>query len=175
MKARVVYESIFGNTKEVAEAVAEGLAGRFEVDVVEVGAASDVATGVDLLVVGGPTHMLAMSRPITRRMGTDQAVKQHITPTSQGVGVREWLGRLQASRGTMAAAFDTGAGRFGMFSGGSAAKGEATYLWRKGYRLIAKPEQFLIAAEGDRQFLKDGERERARKWGEQLAATAAAR
>ena len=37
MKALVVYESMFGNTEEVARAVADGLRERLEVEVVEVG------------------------------------------------------------------------------------------------------------------------------------------
>jgi hypothetical protein len=169
MKARVVYESIFGNTKEVAEAIGQGLARRYEVELVEVGSAGDTADGVDLLVVGGPTHMLSMTRPTTRRMGREMAAKQNIAPVSRGDGVREWLGGLRQSRGGMAAAFDTAVGRMGIFGGGSAAKGEAARLERKGFRLAARPEQFIIESEGDRQFLKAGELERARKWGETLA------
>jgi flavodoxin len=39
MHALVVYESMYGNTKEIAEAVAEGLAARMPAEVVEVGSA----------------------------------------------------------------------------------------------------------------------------------------
>ncbi|WP_134774102.1 flavodoxin family protein [Ornithinimicrobium flavum] len=54
MRYLVVYESAFGNTREVAEAVAAGLGG--EAEVVDVGATPPLAgLDVDLLVVGGPT------------------------------------------------------------------------------------------------------------------------
>jgi flavodoxin len=55
MSSLVVYESMWGNTKTVAEAVAEGI-GR-DVAVVHVADAPVlVPSDVDLLVVGGPTH-----------------------------------------------------------------------------------------------------------------------
>jgi hypothetical protein len=157
VKAWVIYESIFGNTKRVAEAIGEGLAGNFDVDLFEVGSANNNPEGVDLVVVGGPTHMLSMSRPSTRRMGREQAAKQNVRPISAGPGIREWLDDLRHARGMAAATFDTGAGKMGLFSGGSAAKGAAKRLARKGYRMIARPEQFLIASDNERQFLRDGE------------------
>ncbi len=36
MKALIVYESMFGNTREVAEAIATGLRDRAEVEIVDV-------------------------------------------------------------------------------------------------------------------------------------------
>ena len=63
MRARVVYESMFGNTQAIAQAVADGLAESMSVDLEEIGsAATDVAADVGLLVVGGPTHAFGMSR-----------------------------------------------------------------------------------------------------------------
>lgn len=63
MHAFVIYESMFGNTRKVAE----GLATSAKVDLREVGAApATIEGGVDLLVVGGPTHAFSMSRPRTR-------------------------------------------------------------------------------------------------------------
>jgi len=54
MKALVVYESLFGNTEEVARAVADGLSAGMDVDVVEVGSAqAPLVDLVDLVVVGG--------------------------------------------------------------------------------------------------------------------------
>ena len=52
MRALVVFESMFGNTQEIAEAIADGLSGRMQVDLVEVGAApAEVGDEVALLVV----------------------------------------------------------------------------------------------------------------------------
>ena len=54
--ALVVYESMFGNTQQVATAIADGLRGSFDVTMTEVSAApKDVTADVELLVVGGPT------------------------------------------------------------------------------------------------------------------------
>ena len=65
MKAAVVYESMFGNTKMIAEAVADGLAQAGavpEVVVVSVTEAMPVdLADLDLLVVGGPTHLRQMT------------------------------------------------------------------------------------------------------------------
>ena len=67
MKARIVYESIFGNTKAIAEAIATGLSAGFEIATVEGNASPPGVAGIDLIVVGAPTHVLSMSRPSTRR------------------------------------------------------------------------------------------------------------
>ena len=67
MRARVVFESMFGNTQVIAQAVADGLAESMSVELEEVGsAATEIAGDVDLLVVGGPTHAFGMSRQRTR-------------------------------------------------------------------------------------------------------------
>lgn len=68
MRALVVYESMFGNTRAVASAIARGLETRMAVDLFEVSTAPDrVDDGVDLVVAGDPTP----PPPSTRRTGTD--------------------------------------------------------------------------------------------------------
>ncbi|MFC7106798.1 flavodoxin family protein [Nonomuraea rubra] len=68
MDALVIYESMYGNTKKIAEAVAEGLATRMRAEVVEVGSAPpQIGKEIALLVVGGPTHAFSMSRASTRQ------------------------------------------------------------------------------------------------------------
>src|SRR5262249_1708788 len=66
MRAVVVYESMFGNTRTVAEAIAAGLSSSsVPTTVVSVFSKEDVDLhGVDLLVVGAPTHVHGM--PSTR-------------------------------------------------------------------------------------------------------------
>src|SRR5690606_14826892 len=67
MRALVAFESMFGNTGLIAEAIADGLARHGEVETAEVGTAPVLLPAeVDLLVVGGPTHAFGMSRPGTR-------------------------------------------------------------------------------------------------------------
>jgi len=63
MKALVVYESMFGNTEQIARAIAVGLGESVDVQVAEV---TDAPTKPDheiaLIVAGGPTHAFSMSR-----------------------------------------------------------------------------------------------------------------
>ena len=61
-KALVIHESMFGNTETIARAVAAGLATvpNFEVKVVDVQLAEADLAGVDLLVLGGPTHAFGL-------------------------------------------------------------------------------------------------------------------
>ncbi len=105
MRAVVVFESMFGNTQKIADAVAEGLSGYVDTDLVEVGSAGGLDEGVALVVAGGPTHVHGLSRPGTR----DGAVKQAPDGVvSKGIGLREWLESLPQARGIVsAAAFDT--------------------------------------------------------------------
>ena len=54
MKAQVVYESMFGNTRDVAVAISEGLAAHVPADVTEIDDADRESGGdIDLLVAGG--------------------------------------------------------------------------------------------------------------------------
>ena len=66
-RALVVYESVFGDAKQIALAIAEGLATRLPVDVVTArDAPAQVPADVRMLVVGGPTHAFGMPREATR-------------------------------------------------------------------------------------------------------------
>ncbi len=167
MRALLVYESMFGNTREIARAVATGLSSRMSVDLVEAGAAGTaVPDDVSLLVVGGPTHALGLSRPDTRRQATGKTDQPLV---SAGTGLREWLDATgPRPGGTAAAAFDT---RVRLPLPGSAARAAARRLRRRGYRLSSRPESFYVA--GTTGPLLDEELRRAREWGRQLAATTA--
>ncbi|MEV6156776.1 flavodoxin domain-containing protein [Nonomuraea sp. NPDC052129] len=165
MDALVVYESMYGNTKQIAEAVAEGLAGRLRVRVVEVGSApSRVGPEIGLIVAGGPTHAFSMSRASTR----ESAAKAGKPLVSRGIGVREWLTTLRTPSAALeSAAFDTRIAKPRM--PGSAARGIAKRLRRLGVRAVAPAHSFyVIGGEGP---LVEGELERARQWGESLAAS----
>lgn len=169
-KALVVYESIFGNTQAVAEAVGRGLAGRYDVEVVEVSRAPTSPTGLALLVVGGPIHAFGMTREATRTDARKLAYEKGREVVSPGPGVREWLARLaQAEPGVAAAAFDT-AGKLGWFVVGSAARGEAAELRTHGYDVVAKPEHFIVTdIDGP---MRPGEVERAEAWGKAVGEAA---
>jgi hypothetical protein len=165
MTALVVFESMFGNTQVIADAVAEGLARHLPVEQVEVGAAPTVIGGeVELLVVGGPTHAFGLSRPGTRQSAAQQAEDGLV---SAGIGLREWLGVLRKGAADVAAAaFDTRISRPRL--PGSAAAAADKRLRRLGFRRMAPPTSFYV--EGTTGPLLDGEAERARRWGEALAA-----
>lgn len=174
MHALVVFESIFGNTREVAEAVAAGLRdqlGPGAVDLVEVGEAPTSLEGVDMLVVGGPIHAWSMTRESTRGDAIDEAERANIEPVSRGRGIRDWLELLPKVDGAprTAAAFDT-AMQLRWIPSGSAAKPAAKRLRALGFELVAKPEHFFVA--GRQGPLKPGEAERAREWAGALAAPA---
>jgi flavodoxin len=165
MKVLVVYESIYGNTQQVAEAIGKALGERYEVSVAEVGEVKyEALDGVDLLVVGGPTHMLGMSRGSSRERARE-AIKER-EPVSKSIGVRDWLDQLPGATNTSAAAFDTRAHKIWHLPMGAAAKGIASRLEARGYKLVADPEGFFIQeAEGP---LDEGELERAAQWGRSL-------
>jgi flavodoxin len=58
MKAVIPYESMYGNTRQIAAAVAAGLEPLGEVQVVSVNHGdAGAADGADVLIAGGPTHM----------------------------------------------------------------------------------------------------------------------
>jgi hypothetical protein len=164
----VVFESMFGNTEAIAYAVADGLRSRMDVDVVEVGVAPTSPHDLDLLVVGGPTHVFGLTRPATRE---DAARQAGGTLVSRGVGLREWLEGLRPPDGLPAAAFDTKVKRPHL--PGSAAHGVDRRLRRLGARTIVRPESFWVS--GTPGPLMEGEAERARLWGTRVAAALEAR
>ena len=64
MRALIVYESMFGNTHEVANCIADGLRPVYDVSMVRVGDATDeMVEAADLVIVGGPTHAHGLSGP----------------------------------------------------------------------------------------------------------------
>lgn len=170
MNALVVYESIYGNTRAVAEAIAEGFGG--EVTVLPVHVAAQQPGQVDLLIVGGPTHMHGLATDRSRLVAADGA-REDGTHVEQGAtgqpGLRTWLRDLPHNPALHAATFDTRLDRSPWMTG-TAARGIARRLHRHGIDVIAT-ESFLVqAAEGP---LEPGELERARSWGATLAQRAA--
>jgi hypothetical protein len=170
MTALVVYESMFGNTKRIALAVAEGIATRLPVDTIEVGDAPDEIGGdVDLLVVGGPTHVHGMSTARTRESAAERAAGPLV---SKRAGIREWLDHARAQVFDIhAAAFDTRINGIAILTG-SAAKGYVKGLRSAGFRVDWPPQSFLVnsRSEPGEDALLAGQLEEARSWGEAIAA-----
>lgn len=161
-RAVVVFESMFGNTRTIAEAVAEGLSSHIATDVLEVGAAPvSLGDDVELLVVGGPTHAFGLSRPATRA----DAAKGGGHVVSERIGLREWLATLEPSPGTTSvAAFDTRIAKPRV--PGSAARAAEKRLRRRGFRVAAASESFYVV--GTAGPLVEGESQRAVRWGKAL-------
>lgn len=178
MDVLIVYESIFGNTHQVAEAIADGIRGAragTAVACAPVSAATaDRVAAVDLLIVGGPTHVHGMTSSMTRKGAVEGATtpdvkkgrtgKHPLDPAATGTGLRDWFHEIHPGRaGRRAAAFDT---RLAYPMAGGAARGIARRLRARGYVLVAHPEGFIVAeAEGP---MRAGELERARAWGASL-------
>jgi len=165
-RALVVFESMFGNTRTVAEAVAEGLSSRLMTDLVEVShAPSRIPEDVTLVVVGGPTHAFGLSRSGTRQDAATQTDEPLVSPAG---GLREWLDAVKWPRsGVDAAAFDTRIDKPRV--PGSAARGAEKRLRRRGFRVAVPAESFYVT--GTKGPLVLGEPERACRWAEQVAGS----
>jgi hypothetical protein len=153
MRAIVVCESRFGNTHEIAEAIAGALGS----EILSVDDPVPQLDDVDLLVVGAPTHVHGLTSERSRTAAVEQG-------GTAGRGVREWLDELPRGHGG-AASFDT---RFDKptFLTGSAAKGIAKRLRGKGYELVLEPESFFV--DGTEGPVHEGELERAAEWAASL-------
>ena len=184
MDVAVVYESMFGMTHDVADAVAEGVATALpgaRVVCLPVGDATSERLGTpDLLIVGGPTHMRGMSSSMSRKIAVSMEEKatrgegEHqghgLEPDVEGPGLRTWFhGLPTVGENHFATAFDT-RGDGGPVVGG-AARGIQHRLERHGYRVVGKPEGFVV--EGDAGQLRAGERDRARTWAADITLRAA--
>lgn len=165
MRALVVYESLWGNTEKVARAIAAELQKTMEVVVNDTDTAPGSVDGFDLVLVGGPTHALSMSRASTR---ADAVTSRH-APQHPGRGIREWFNDLSpAPEGTRGASFDTRLDSPRL--PGSAAKAAKHELRSLGFTVIVKPETFRV--HGGEGPLVDGELERAAEWARDVASAA---
>jgi hypothetical protein len=160
MHAVVIFESIWGNTEQLARAVAAGIGDRTEV-IDAVTAPSALGEDVDILIVAGPTHAFSMSTEGTRKAARDQGATQ--IPER---GIREWIEALSSpARAIPVATFDTRV--VSPRLPGSAAKKAMKRLVALGFQPIAQPETFGV--HGYAGPVADGELDRARAWGSELA------
>lgn len=158
MKAMVAYDSAYGNTEQVAQAIGDALGPKEDVRVVRVGEVNpEQLAGLTLLIVGSPTQRFSPTGATTRFLKS--------IPDN-------------GLRGTKVAAFDT---RFTVSEiervrilaffvrrFGYAAEPIADRLEKKGGELAVPPEGFYV---GDTEGpLLEGELERAADWAKQIAA-----
>ncbi|WP_406047139.1 flavodoxin family protein [Kribbella sp. NBC_00889] len=170
-RALVVYESMYGNTEKIAEAICTGLRESVPTEMVPAYRAPTVVPGdVRLLVVGGPTHAFSMSRASTRQ----EARNQHVVVMPVETGIREWLGMLSTDTGFASgrrgrqvevATFDTRIAKVRRLPG-SAARSAAKLLRRMGFRLLTGSASFFV--EETTGPIREVEVDSARRWGEEL-------
>lgn len=163
MKAVVVYESYWGNTKEIAQAVAEGIGADVPVLATDE-ATADVIAGADLIVAGAPIHGFSLPREQGRETLPDDK-KAPRAPDVSHPTMRTWLSELPSGTGRCAG-FDTRMS----WSPGSAAKKIRKGLAKAGYTPVGEDGEFIV--DGTYGPMRDGEIERAREWGAALAKEA---
>lgn len=163
MRGMVIYDSQYGNTAQIAQAIADGLKGvvpdALEVDVLRIGDAQPAQlSGLALLIVGSPTQRF-----------------------SSTTGMRDFLKAMpkKALAGVAVAAFDTRLTEEELHAHGAvlsklvdwfgyAAPRIAEALEKHGGRVISPPEGFYVG--GTEGPLLDGELERAAAWATQIAS-----
>lgn len=156
MRALLAIETCFGNTEQIAHAIADGLRSRgAEVEVVQ---PDDpfAPQGFDLLLIGSPTHSMGLPKAATRQQARTKG--GHVSNS----GIAEWLDVIPGLSGQRAAAFSTVTG--GIFSG-SASKAIEKHLRRLGAMFVGREDFKVLGTEGP---LAEGELERARGWGVSL-------
>jgi flavodoxin len=142
MNALIVYFSQFGNTKRVAETIAEELEREASVQVIHFDELTTSALGnVDLVIMGTPTHNMNFPKSVKPMF---ERLPRRILPK------------------TPIAAFDTSYKMSKFLSRFTAAKKLIRKLHKLGGKRIVPPESFhVMEREGP---LYEGELERAREW-----------
>lgn len=178
VRALVIYESEFGATRAVAEAICRGLSetgqlGELDAEVVDSrglvlsdGWSDDVA----LVVIGAPTHARSLPTPASRQSALDWPHKPGSTlrlePRADAAGVREWLANTDL-RGVAITVFATRMDMSRLLAG-SAAPRLARMVVKAGGRVVSAPQEFLVAKDGQ---LLAPELDRAYDWGRVLAGS----
>ncbi len=157
MKTLIVYDSFFGNTEQIAQAMGRALGSPEDVEVRRVSQVQPAQlTGLGLLIVGSPTRGFKPSPAIANLLGSIPenglrgvkvaAFDTRISMSDVKQPVLRFIGRLLPMR--------------------YAAPAIAATLQGKGGELIAPPEGFLVKdTEGP---LNEGELERAAGWVRQI-------
>jgi flavodoxin I len=157
MKTLIVYDSFFGNTEKIAQAIASAIGSPEDVSVCRITHfEAEQMKGVKLLIVGSPTRGFRPSKPIQTMLANIPA---------------------KGLKGVRAAAFDTRISLKEVNNGflsmmvkifGYAAEPIAKQLLKKGATLAQPAEGFFVKeSEGP---LKEGELERAATWAKQISA-----
>ena len=161
MKANVVFESLWGNTTAVARAIAEGIGPEAQA------LRTDEATGAalaeaDLIVAGAPLLGFSLATDKMRDGIRTNPGRPPAPPDLSHPSMRSWLDALPPGNGRCAA-FETRL----RLSPGNATGEIGKGLERAGYRSVSEAHRFIV--KGKFGPLRDGELEKARLWGAELA------
>jgi hypothetical protein len=161
MSAVVVYESHWGNTAAIAREIAAGLGPEARALATDE-ASDDAITDAELIVAGAP--VIAFSLPSDKMLESlgDESRRAPSPPDLTHPSMRSWLAGLPHGHGH-SVAFETGV----RWSPGGATGAIDRGLEGAGYRSVAKSRRFVV--KGMYGPLRDGELERARQWGAELA------
>ncbi|MDQ2698136.1 MAG: flavodoxin domain-containing protein [Actinomycetota bacterium] len=169
----IVFESMFGHTRTIAEAIADGIRPHRQVELVPIGEARDLSADIGTLIVGAPTHAHGLSRPESRAEAVTWAMNEqkhlHLDESASEPGIREWLAE-RMPRPRRFAAFDTRVDMPRLFTG-SAASAIDRRLAKTGADRLSDPVSFFVDRDS---ALEDGQIDRAREWGAELGARIAA-
>lgn len=140
MKSLVIYDSNFGNTAKVAEALADGLGAKaIKISSVNINELKDL----DLLIVGTP-----------------------IIGWKPTENMQAFLDKLPELRGVRATTFDT---RVKLFIHGDAMGKVAIELRNLGASIVVEPMPFYVAGPQQAPYLLKGELEKASDWAKEIA------
>lgn len=155
MKTLVIYDSIFGNTQQIAKAIAEGLKSGSECEIFhlkEIDIASLSKYG--LIIIGSPTRGFKATPEL------NALLKSIPNKSLHGISIVSFDTRILLS------SIHSKALRWIVKTGGYAAKPIDRLLQSKGGISIAAPMGFYVTDE--KGPLKENEIDRAQKWGRDL-------
>jgi flavodoxin len=149
MKGVVIYDTTYGNTKKIAEAITETLKeSGLKVDIFHLKDIKDISRDYDFLILGSPTKIGTMSWAVRGFIG-------------KKINGEEWANKPFA-------AFDTEGESIMKKGGGSAAEKISKKLKDKG--LTQLQPALKVAVLGMKGPLKDGEIEKAKEYAKKLVS-----
>jgi flavodoxin len=156
MKALIIYDSVCGNTEQIAQAIGQALGSPDQVETLRVNQVVPARlAGTTLLIVGSPTRGFRPTEAVTKflhaipRYGL---IDTKVAAFDTRISVRDIDNRLLYLLVRMF---------------GYAAQPIANKLIKKGGTLVTPPEGFIV--KGSEGPLKDGERDRAIAWAKAIA------
>jgi flavodoxin len=161
MKALVVYDSVFGNTEQVAQAIGKALSSYGDVQTRQVGElTAEQLLGVDLLIAGSPTRQFSPTGAI------NQLLKGIPRDGLNGVKVAAFDTRFRVEEIEKVRIL-----AFFVRIFGYASEPIAKRLLKKGGELAIAPEGFHV--DGVEGPLREGELGRAATWAGEIAKAVA--